>query len=445
MIQDMTQGTPSKILWRFTLPLFLSVVFQQLYNMVDSIVAGRFAGPLALAAVGVSYPITMIYMAVATGTNIGCSVIISQLFGQKELTKMKTAVHTSLLAAISLSVILTIFGTLTCTPFIRLLGTPKNIFSDSALYLRIYMFGLFFLFLYNICTGIFTALGDSKTPLIFLIISSVVNIILDLVFVIYFKMGVAGVAWATFIAQGLASILAAGVLLKKLPTIKTKEKPQVFSFAMLKKISMVAIPSILQQSFVSVGNLFIQSLVNGYGSNVIAGYSAAIKLNTFTITSLSTIGNSLSSFSAQNIGAGKMERVKFGFRSGIKMGLAVSCLFTAAYFIFSAPFISLFLKPSQTEATAAGIQFLKIVSPFYMLISVKLVADGIIRGGGAMKAFMIATFTDLILRVALAYVLVIPFNFTGIWLSWPLGWIVGASLSFFFYKKGVWKTAMNSL
>ncbi|MFA9463215.1 MAG: MATE family efflux transporter [Velocimicrobium sp.] len=439
MIQDMTNGNPSNILWKFTIPLFLSVVFQQLYSIVDSVVAGRFASTSALAAVGASYPITMIYIAIATGTNIGCSVIISQLFGQKKFTTMKTAINTSLIATLVLSVLLTIFGILTCNPFIRLLGTPTNIFSDSALYLRIYMFGLFFLFLYNICNGIFTALGDSKTPLFFLIISSIGNIILDLLFVITFHMGVSGVAWATFIAQGVSSLLAIFVLLKRITQIKSSGKPHAFSGKMLKKISLIAIPSILQQSFVSVGNLFIQSLVNGFGSDVIAGYSAAIKLNTFTLTSIATIGNGLSSFSAQNIGAGKNDRVKEGFRAGIKMVLIISLVFTFCYFVFRAFFIQIFLESGAIDALFTGTNFLKIVSPFYVVVGIKLTADAVIRGGGAMKEFMISTFSDLILRVILAFILVIPFGSTGIWLSWPLGWIVGALLSYYFYKKGVWK------
>lgn len=438
MIQDMTKGNPSKILWQFTLPLFFSVFFQQLYNIVDSIVAGNFAGKSALAAVGASYPITMIYMAIATGTNIGCSVIISQLFGQKEYTKMKTAINTSLISTFILSVLLTIFGSITCNPFIRLLKTPDDIFYDSAVYLRIYMFGLFFLFLYNICTGIFTALGDSITPFILLFISSIGNIILDLVFVIVFHMGVSGVAWATFIAQGFSSILAIILLYIRVSRIKTEKKPHRFSSQMLKKISLIAIPSILQQSFVSVGNLFIQNLVNGFGSDIIAGYSAAVKLNTFALTSIATIGNGLSSFSAQNIGAGKNERVKEGFHSGIKMVICISLLFSFGYFFFRNFFINIFMESGESSALQAGSDFLKIVAPFYLIVGIKLTADSVLRGGGAMKYFMIATFSDLILRVILAYSLVISFQSLGIWLSWPLGWVVGAFLSFAFYKKGVW-------
>ena len=251
-------------------------------------------------------------------------------------------------------------------------------------------------------------------------------------------MGVSGVAWATFIAQGFSSIMAICVLLKRIKQIKTTDSPKAFSFKMFKKICLIAIPSILQQSFVSVGNLFIQNLVNGFGSDVIAGYSAAIKLNTFTLTSIATIGNGLSSFSAQNIGAEKNERVREGFRSGIKMAICICFIFTVSYFVFRDFFINIFLADGQANALKAGTDFLKIVTPFYLFVGIKITSDAVIRGGGAMKEFMIATFSDLILRVILAYILVIPFQSTGIWLSWPLGWLVGSLLSYTFYKKGVW-------
>ena len=210
MITDMSQGRPAAILWRFTIPMLLSAVFQQLYNVADSVVAGRFVGEDALAAVGASFPITMIFMAVALGSNTGCSVIISQLFGAKETARMKTAVSTSVIAILALSALLTAGGFLFCEPLMRLLGTPENVFADSQLYLNVYIGGLTFLFLYNICTGVFTALGDSRTPLYFLIASSLANIVMDVVFVVCFHMGVGGVAWATFLCQGVASVLQHG-------------------------------------------------------------------------------------------------------------------------------------------------------------------------------------------------------------------------------------------
>ena len=216
MITDMTQGKPFQVLWLFTIPMLVSVMFQQFYNIVDSIVAGKFVGVDALAAVGASYPITMIFMAVATGLNIGCSVVISLYFGAREYGKMKCCVSTSLISTLGIAVFLSGCGFLFSRPLMRLMNTPQNIFSDSALYLNIYIGGLIFLFLYNICTGVFTALGDSRTPLYLLIASSLGNIVLDLVFVIVFHMGVAGVAWATFIAQGISSLLAFVTLLRRL-------------------------------------------------------------------------------------------------------------------------------------------------------------------------------------------------------------------------------------
>ena len=375
MITDMSQGRPAAILWRFTIPMLLSAVFQQLYNVADSVVAGRFVGEDALAAVGASFPITMIFMAVALGSNTGCSVIISQLFGAKETARMKTAVSTSVIAILALSALLTAGGFLFCEPLMRLLGTPENVFADSQLYLNVYIGGLTFLFLYNICTGVFTALGDSRTPLYFLIASSLANIVMDVVFVVCFHMGVGGVAWATFLCQGVASVLAAWTLFRRLRGVPAPERHPLFSWRMLGRIARIAVPSILQQSFISVGNLFIQSLVNSFGSAVVAGYSAAVKLNTFALTGFTTLGNGLSSFTAQNIGAGRPERVKQGFRAGAGMTLCVAVPFIAA-FVFAGPqMVRLFLSAPSADALAQGTLFLNIVAPFYVLISLKLAVD----------------------------------------------------------------------
>ena len=437
-MKDLTSGKPEIVLWKFSIPMFVSVIFQQLYNIADSVIAGKFAGEDALAAVGASYPITMIFMAIAIGSNIGSSVVISTLFGAKQYHKMKTAISTTLLSAAVLSVLLTIGGLFGTSGLMKMIRTPENIFSDGALYLRIYIGGFLFLFLYNVCTGVFTSLGDSKTPLYFLIGSSIGNIVLDYIFVADFKWGVAGVAWATFLAQGVACVLALITLLKRIQKIQTKEKREWFSGKMLIKIGKIAVPSILQQSFISVGNIFIQRLINGFGSSVIAGYSAAIKLNTFAITSFTTLSNGLSSFTAQNLGAEKPERVKKGFRAGVQMAFLVAIPFVVLFVLFPDTMLSLFLKEESQQAKEAGQEFIKIISPFYFVISVKLMADGVLRGAGAMKQFMIATFLDLALRVILAFILATPYGTRGIWLSWPIGWAIAAIISYVFYKKGCW-------
>lgn len=442
MNTDLTVGSPRKVLWNFSIPMFISVVFQQLYNIADSVIAGRYAGEKALAAVGASYPITMIFMAIAVGSNVGCSVVISSLFGAKKYNKMKTAVYTTLIASSVLSVILTAAGLAGSAFLMKMIHTPDDVFTDGALYLRIYIAGFLFLFLYNVANGIFNSLGDSRTPLYFLIGSSVGNIILDMYFVMVLKRGVAGVAWATFIAQGTACVLALLTLKKRVDGIAAHGKIVLFSASMLVRICRIAVPSILQQSFVSVGNIFIQSLVNSYGSACIAGYSAAIKLNTFMITSFSTLGNGISSFTAQNLGAGKAERVKEGYKASVLLAVIIAVPIFTAYFFMGTSMIQLFLPDdgsASAEALHTGAVFLKIVSPFYLFISIKLIADGVLRGGGAIREFMATTFSDLILRVILAYFLSARLGSVGIWLSWPIGWTASTVISFVFYFRGSWR------
>ena len=434
MARDLTKGSVNKVLLQFTLPLFISVVFQQFYSIADSLIAGRFAGENALAAVGASYPITNIFNAVGFGCNIGCSVVISQLFGAGEYRKVKTAISTALISGFVLSSVLTIGGIIFTPALMTAIDTPENIFEASALYLKIYVGGFVFLFIYNIVNSVFTALGDSKRPLYFLIFSSVFNVALDYIFVVFFKMGVAGVAWATFIAQGLAGVLSFASLFNNLKKMLVKEKTDLFSFPLLKEIARISIPSVLQQSFVSVGNVFIQKLINGYGSSVIAGFSAAMKLNTFTTKALYTFGNSVSSFTAQNFGAKKHSRIREGMKYGTIMVVVTGVVIAVLYLIFNVQLIELFVEGSGSADTIeSGSMFLKIVSPFYAFIGIKLVCDGVLRGTGSMKLFMVATFTDLVLRVVLSFVLSPIFGYMGIWWSWPIGWVVANILSFVFY------------
>ena len=319
MNQDLTVGKPDRVLWKFCVPLFGSILFQQLYNIADSFVAGRFLGENALAAVGNSYEVTLIFIAFAFGCNMGCSVIVSQLFGAKQYGEMKTAVCTSMAAGAVVCVILMTAGFLGCSSLLTLIHTQEEIFADSMLYLDIYIWGFPFLLFYNIATGIFSALGDSKTPFLFLAVSSTSNILVDILFVFVFEMGVAGVAWATFLCQGVSCILALLAVRKRLSSISTEGKVRLFSAKLLKKIAVIAIPSIFQQSFISIGNIVIQGVINGFGVGVTAGYSAAVKLNNLVVTSLTTIGNGVSNYTAQNIGAGEMTRIKAGFFAAVKM------------------------------------------------------------------------------------------------------------------------------
>ncbi len=439
MIKDLTVGKPETVLWRFCIPLFGSVIFQQFYNLADSFVAGKFIGENALASVGNSYEITLIFIAFAFGCNIGCSVIVSHFFGAKNYSEMKTAVYTAMITSAVVCAVLMCLGIGFCDSLLSTIRTPEELFADSKLYLDIYIWGLPFVFFYNIATGIFSALGDSKTPFYFLAISSTANVAVDILFVAAFNMGVAGVAWATFLCQGISCLLAVSVVFLRLRKIHADGKIRVFSFTILKRFLNVAVPSVLQQSFISIGNIIIQGVINGFGAGVIAGYSASVKLNNLVITSFTTLGNGISNYTAQNIGAGKLERIKEGFRAGIKLVWIISVPLFLVYFFAGKRLLYLFVEDPSILALQTGVTFLRILSPFYFVISAKLVADGILRGSNMMNKFMIATFTDLILRVGLAIILskTVLGSF-GIWSAWPIGWTVAAILSVVFFKSGKW-------
>lgn len=444
MNKDLTVGNPRKILWAFALPMFISVIFQQLYNIADSIIVGQFTGEASVGAIGVSYPVTMIFMAVAIGANAGCSVVISQLFGAKKFGEMKTAVYTSLISVVTISLLFLAAGLPAASPILKLMNTPEDIFSDALSYLNIFILAFPFLFVYNIATGIFNSIGDSKTPLYFLIGSSVGNVALDLLFVGAFHWGVTGAAWATFAAQGIAMAGTLFVLAIRLRLWKEYSSKK-FSLPMLGKVCYVALPSILQQSFVSVGNLFIQGLVNSFKTAVVSGYSAAVKLNTFAVNCIVTISNGTSNFAAQNYSVGENTRIRQGFKWGCVLALIVSVPCVLFFTIFSEFAIKIFMTDVSETALETGRHFLLIVSPFYVIICLKTISDGVLRGTLKMWCFMTSTFSDLFLRVAFAFlfVQVAGLGPDGIWLSWPLGWTISTELSLIYYFSDIWMKRPN--
>ena len=438
--KDLTVGNPSRVLWMFCLPMFGSIVFQQLYNIADSFIAGKFIGENALAAVGNSYEITLIFIGLAFGCNMGCSVIVSNFFGAKNYGSVKTAVYTSYIACAVTCAVLMAVGFLFGNPLLRLIDTPAEVFADSSLYLRIYVLGVPFVFFYNVSSGIFSALGDSKTPFLFLAASSLSNIALDILFVAGFGMGVDGVAWATFICQGVSCLLAVFFVLRRLSGIPTEVRAPLFSRSILWSFLRIAVPSALQQSFISVGNIIIQGVINGFGPAVMAGYSASVKLNNLVTTSFTTIGNGISNFTAQNRGAGQNERVKKGFSAGLRMVWNICLPFMLLYFLAGPFLIRLFMDAPTEAAVSCGVAFLRILSPFYLVIATKFVSDGVLRGAGLMQQFLIATFTDLILRVGLAFAFsATSLGSVGIWCAWPIGWVVATGMSVGFYAVKIGK------
>jgi len=439
--RDLTVGKPASVLWRFCMPLFGSIIFQQLYNIADSFVAGKFIGEEALAAVGNSYEITLIFIAFAFGCNIACSVVTARYFGGKDYAGVRTTVSTTLIASGALCLILMVLGFAFNRQILTAIHTPQNIMEPSRLYLVIYVGSLPAVFYYNVATGIFSALGDSRTPFLFLAASSTANILVDILFVTAFGMGVEGVAWATFLCQTVSMVLAVLAVFKRLKFLPADIPAPRFSLPVFRQLVVIAVPSILQQSSISVGNIIIQGLINGFGSSVIAGYSAAIKLNNMVITSLTTLGNGISSYTAQNLGAKLPERVQAGFFAGLKLVWMLCLPLTALYFFAGPALVSVFLKSAEGLALESGVSFLRIVAPFYFVVAAKLVSDGVLRGSGLMTQFMIATFTDLVLRIVFAFILSPGMGYRGIWSAWPVGWIVGAALSIVFFTSAQRKAA----
>ncbi len=453
MVTDLTQGKPSKRLFNLALPMVISMLFQQLYNLVDSIIVGRYVGGNALYAVGASYSVTMVFLAVATGTSVGITVVAGKFFGAKKYADLKTTVSTTFIGMFVLSLFFMIAGALLSKPILQLLGTPDYVMGDAVAYLQIFFYGLPFIYIYNVVSGAFAALGDSQTSLIFLIISSLLNIVLDLLFVCVLNTGVAGAAWATLISQAVSAIPALFILYVKIKKFPGERAPW-FDGMHLKVVARVAVPSIVQHAIVSLGNLFIQERVNFFSdtannptANEAVGpaYTAAIKLNTVAINCFIAVGNAASSFTAQNLGAGKPDRAKKGWISGIIMSLVIAVPIILFYCLFGDVALQLFLTSetsnNMSEIIRVGRQFLYIVSPFYMVIPIKIVSDSVLRGGERMTEFLISTFSDLVLRVAFSYVLTLftSLGESGIWWSWPIGWVISVFISLAFYFSGRWQ------
>ena len=441
MVKDLTEGKPGRVLITFALPMLVSVVFQQFYNMADNIVAGQFIGDAALDAVSISYTITMLYTAVALGINVGVNVVVSQLFGAHRYDKMKSAVSTSLIATAALAILLTAFGIFFCRPLLALLNTPEDLIQPTMGYLNIYTTGLLFIFLYNTCTGIFTALGDTVTPLIFLIVSSLSNVGVNILFVTTFQMGVEGLALATVLCQAVAAAASFLVLMARLRSIKSDPYLK-FSPHLLVSVSKMAIPGICQKSFVSVGNLMVQSVVNGFAATVpgiIGGFSSATKLLYFVVYLNASVSSSIAGFTAQNIGAGRMDRLKGGLKGGMFLELAMAIPSTLFFVFMPVTAMKIFVPAESTDIIQVGVSYLQTVAPFIIFVAAKQLCDGVLQGAGAARDFMITTFSDLVLRVALAYVLPIWIGHLGIWWAWPIGWAIGTGVSIWFYFSGHWK------
>ena len=432
---------PVSALLIFALPMMLGNFFQQAYTMADSVIVGRFVGEDALAAVGASYSLTNVFISIAIGGGVGASVITSQTFGRRDYPRMKRSVSTALLAFLAISIALGGVGLLFSRQIMVLLNTPQNILADATTYLNIYFIGLPFLFMYNVLSSMFNALGKSRIPLYLLIFSSLLNIGLDIWMVGPLQMGVAGAAWATLIAQGISAVLSFSIFLRELKTYPGKLEGRFFDLRELQNMGRVALPSILQQSTVSIGMMLVQSVVNSFGSQMLAGYSAAMRIESICIVPMSAMGNAISSYTAQNIGAGKEDRVKSGYRVSYGIIFAIAAAICLVVQLLARPLISLFLEAPSAAAFDTGIACVRFMGWFYVLIGLKMISDGVLRGAGDMTMFTVANLVNLGLRVILAVTLAPRFGIQFVWMAVPVGWLVNYLISFFEYRTGRWRRA----
>ncbi len=438
----LTIGSPFKTLLLFSLPMILSVTLQQFYNICDSMIAGKMISDNSLSAVSATYPITVVYLAIAVGFGVGANIITARFIGQKNYKNAISSIYTSLITISIMALIIAGLGLALLKPLLFMLNVNDAYYDEAFIYLLFYTCGMLFLFIYNVSTSLFQSIGNSRIPLYLLIFSTALNIVLDIWFV-NINMGIKGIALATFISQGVASTISLIILLiysKKL----FNEKGKIFDKRILKTILPVAIPSIIQGSIISIGGVFIQSLINSFGPSVTAGYGAAYKIVYVIVNIYTVMSNAISTFVSTNAGAAKFDRIKKGFYSGLLICGILTIIATVIFMTMPEPLLSIFgNENSSEEVIIVGKRFIYCVAPFYIFLCLKIPCDGVLKGSKDMRSFMIATFLDLIIRVVLSYLLgnLLPdeYKLYGIFLSWPIGWIVGMAISLGAYKLGRWK------
>lgn len=420
---------PLKALWRFTLPMILGSLFQQFYNTADSIVVGRFIGQNALAAVGASAALTTVFICVAVGAGVGASVLVSKYFGSRDYSSMKTIASTSMIFFLLLSIILGALGIFISRPIMRLLNTPEEILEISALYLRVYFAGFPFLFMYNILSNMFNSIGKSYIPLYLLIFSSILNVVLDLLMVASLKMGIFGAAIATLISQGISAMISFALFVHEMK--KYKADFTRFRATQLFDILRLAVPSVVQQSTVSIGMMLVQSVVNIFGAAALAGYSATMKVENIFSAIFVSIGNAVSPFVAQNLGAEKKERIWQGYHAALLLDLIVAVIAAAVIHTFSYRIAKLFLGNNGTAlAYSVSISYMKWIGTFFIFMGIKMATDGVLRGLGSMNVFMAANLINLTIRITVAMIFAPRLGIGFVWFAVPAGWLANFLISY---------------
>ncbi len=437
-MKDLTTGKEWKVILQFAFPMLLGNVFQQLYNVVDSIIVGNFLGKEALASVGASFPVIFVMISLVIGITIGITIIISQYYGAKNYEKVKRAIDTMNIFLFFTSIFLSVLAYFLSEPIFRLIKLPEELMADAVIYFRWFTSGFILMFGYNTVAAILRGLGDSKTPLYFLIISTIVNIALDILFVVVLKYGVASVAIATVIANGIAFLTAVIYLNKKHEMVRIKFRNLVFDKGIFRESIRIGLPSGIQQSFVALGMMALYWIVNDFGTDAIAAYSVAHRLDSFAGMPAMTLGSALSTFVGQNIGANKMSRVKKGMHATWIISIITSLLVFLSMIFFKENFMAAFNKdPGVIEI---GASYLMIVSGFYVVFSSMFTINGVLRGAGATIIPMFSTLIALwVLRIPLSYYMSRDMGTDGIWWGIPIAWAFGFIMSYIYYLSGKWK------
>ncbi len=438
----MTEGNPFQTIFFFAVPMILSNLFQQLYNVIDTIIVGNRLGSDALAAVGSASSITAVFVQLATGLSLGASILIAQYFGAGKNEKIWQCMATSVIFSIGAALVSTLGIWLCAEPLLRFVNTPKIIVPMGVSYLRFYFLGCVPIFLYNALNGVYVALGDSKTPLRFLIISSVLNVILDLFFIMVIPMGVSGAALATAIAQFAAAALAVVDMPKLLAECERDKELPLFDGTLLKMMLSFALPSALQQSIVSVGSVVVQATINSFGAAVMAGSAAAAKVVNLATAIPINYSNAFSNYVGQNIGADKMERIRPGLKSSLLSCGALSLFMTVLLEVFPEKIISLFLQKDEEnviEVMEIGVSYIRVVGVFLVVFSAFMILKAVFKGSGDMKWFIGVTLFSFLIRLVLTVLLAPVLGVEIIWWAFCIGWTMALLITIARYLQGGWK------
>ena len=440
MIYDMTKGSPLKMILSFSVPMLIGNIFQQIYNFVDAAVVGKFVGAQSLAAVGATSTLMTLAICFMMGLTNGAGIIISQAFGKRSFSEMRRTVTALIYIVLVLSVLTSAAGIIFARPVLRLLNTPDSVIDESVRYVTIIFSFITTTAAYNASGAVLRSLGDSKTPLYALIISAILNVGLDLLFVIVFGAGVAGVAAATVIAQMISAAFCIIHIVKHRCELNLEGITRHTDKKTIIKIFRAGLPAALESCLIALGTMSVQRLVNSFGEMTMAAYTASTRIDSIAIMPIVSIGMSLSVFSGQNMGAGNIDRIKQGLYRTLAALVGICIILAAVIVIFREPLLGIFLdKNTAAEAIAIGSKYLTIVCVAYIVAAIMRSYLNVLRGAGDVNTSAISGIMELTARIIFAYILVRPLGSTGIWIATPIAWAAGAVIPVARYYSGKWK------